>query len=230
MGYNLDLEPNLVNQSIESLNFGFIFAPKFNPGLKNASNVRKELGLRTIFNKIGPLCNPCKNLHGQIIGVSDPDLLELVPKIVPYLGLKNALIVHSHDGMDELSISSKNTVIEVVLQDGGAYSFNRYIIDPLDLGLPKSSLNEIIVKDKYDSIKETMRVIYGINVNRSKENIVLLNSAAILFSASAVPSLKEGIAVVKEILDNGKPQKKLKMLIKRYGDISKLESAEKSLL
>ena len=230
VGYNLDLEPNLVSQSIETFNFGFIFAPKFNPGLKNASNVRKELGLRTIFNKIGPLCNPCTNLHGQIIGVSDPRLLEIVPTIVPYLGLKNAMIVHSHDGMDELSISSKNTIIEVVLQDDGVYSFNKYIIDPLDLGLPKSSLNEIIVKDKYDSIKETMRVIYGINANRSKENIVLLNSAAILFSANAVNSLKEGMSVVKEFLDSGEPQKKLKSLIKRYGDISKLESAEKLLL
>jgi anthranilate phosphoribosyltransferase len=132
--------------------------------------------------------------------------------------------------MDELSICSKNTIIEVVLQDDGVYSFNKYIIDPLDLGLPKSSLSEIIVKDKYDSIKETMRVIYGINGNRSKENIVLLNSAAILFSANAVNSLKEGMSVVKEILDSGEPQKKLKRLIKRYGDISKLESAEKLLL
>ena len=72
VGYNLNNEPKLVIQSIESLDFAFVFAPKFNPGLRNASNVRKELGLRTIFNKIGPLCNPCTNLYGQVIGVSDP--------------------------------------------------------------------------------------------------------------------------------------------------------------
>ncbi|MGN6350636.1 MAG: anthranilate phosphoribosyltransferase [Candidatus Nitrosocosmicus sp.] len=229
VGYNLNMDPHLVSQSIELFNFGFIFAPEFNPGLKNASNVRKELGLRTIFNKIGPLCNPCTNLHGQIIGVSDPGLLEMMPRIIPSLGLKHAMVVHSHDGMDELSISNKNTIIDVVLQDDGVYSFNKYVLDPLDLGLPKSSLKEIVVKDKFESMNETMRVIYGLNKNKSKENIVLLNSAAILLAANAVNSLKDGISVVKEILDNGKPQKKLKLLVTRYGDISKLENAEKLL-
>ena len=228
VGYNLNNETHFVIHSIESLEFGFIFAPKFNPGLRNASNVRKELGLRTIFNKIGPLCNPCTNLYGQVIGVSDPLFLEIVPKIVPLLGLRNSMIVHSHDGMDELSTSSKNTIIHIVLQDG-VYSFNKHILDPLSLGLPKTKLQEIIVKDKYQSIMETMRIIYGINHNKSRENIVLLNSAAILLTANVVDSLQEGISIVKECIDSGKSQKKLNNFIKRYGDISKLEDAEKLL-
>lgn len=229
LGYNLDIEPKLVVESIDLFDFGFIFAPKFNPGLKNASKVRKELGLRTIFNKIGPLCNPCTNLYGQLIGVSDPSLLETVPKVIPFLGLKNAMIVHSHDGMDELSVSSKSTIINVCLQDDGVYSSHHYVLDPSDLGLPKSSLSDVAVKDKSESIMETMRVIYGINKNNSKENIVLLNSAALLLTANVVDSLKEGISVVKGILDNGWPQKKLESLIKKYGDISKLENAKKLL-
>ena len=228
VGYNLNNEPNLVIQSIESLGFAFVFAPKFNPGLRNASNVRKELGLRTIFNKIGPLCNPCTNLYGQVIGVSDPLFLEIIPKIVPFLGLRNSMIVQSHDGMDELSISSKNTIINVVLQEG-AYSFNKHTFDPISLGIPKTKLQEIIVKDKHQSIMETMRIIYGINHNKSKESIVLLNSAAILLTANVVDSLQDGISIVKESLDSGKSQKKLKSFIKKYGDISKLEDTEKFL-
>jgi anthranilate phosphoribosyltransferase len=229
LGYNLDIETNLVAQSVDTLGFGFIFAPKFNPGLKNASKVRKELGLRTIFNKIGPLCNPCTKLYGQIIGVSDPGLLDIIPQLIPILGLKNAMIVYSHDGMDELSTCSKNTIISVSLQDGGSYSFNKIIIGPSDFGMPKSGLNELAVKDKFQSIMETMRIIYGFKSNKSKENIVLLNSAAVLLIGGAVDSIKEGLSVVKQTLDEGGPQKKLRNLINQYGDISKLDEVEKSL-
>jgi len=228
LGYDLNTESNSVIQSIETIGFGFIFAPKFHPGLKNASKVRKELGLRTIFNKIGPLCNPCTNLYGQVIGVSDPILLNIIPKVIPILGLKNAMIVHSHDGMDELSTSSKNTIIKVSYHDE-EYYFNKFILEPSELGMPKSSINEISVKNKSQSIMETMRVIYGVKSNKSKENIVLLNSAAILLTGNVVNSLKEGISVVKESLDGGGPQKKLRNFINKYGDMSKLEDAEKLL-
>src|SRR5919107_1946633 len=229
IGYNLNNEPHTVIESIESIDFAFVFAPKFNPGLKNASNVRKELGLRTIFNKIGPLCNPCSNLYGQVIGVSDPILLNIVPKIIPLLGLKNAMVVYSHDGMDELSTSCKNTIIQVSLQDNGVYAFKEFVLGPSDFGLPKSTLNELTVKNKSESIMEKMRVIYGIKPNKFKENVVLLNSAAILLTGNFVNSFKEGISLVKEYLDSGGPQKKLKDLIRKYGDVSKLEAAEKLL-
>ncbi len=228
LGYDLNIGSNMVAQSIDTLGFGFIFAPKFNPGLKNASRVRKELGLRTIFNKIGPLCNPCTNLYGQIIGVSDPSLLDIIPQVIPILGLKNAMIVYSHEGMDELSTSSKNTVICVTLQDG-EYSSNKIIIEPSEFGLPKSSLKELVVKNKVQSMIETMRVIYGIKSNKSRENIVLLNSAAILLIGNVVNSFRDGLSVVKQSLDDGGPQKKLRSLINKYGDISKLEQAEKLL-
>lgn len=186
------------------------------------------MGLRKIFNKVGPLCNPCTNLYGQIIGVSDPRLLDIIPQVIPILGLKNAMIVHSHDGMDELSTSSKNTVICVSLQDGG-YSFNKTVVGPSDFGMPKSTLNELAVKDKLQSITETMRVIYGIRSNKSRENIVLLNSAAILLIGNIVDSFKDGLSIVKQSLDDGGPQKKLRSLINKYGDISKLDEAERLL-
>lgn len=228
MGYNLDNEPSMVNQSIESNGFGFIFAPKFHPGLKNASNVRKELGLRTIFNKIGPLCNPCTNLDSQIIGVSDPILLDIVAQMISILRLRSVMIVYSHDGMDELSTSCSNTIVHTFLQDG-SYSIDKSILDPTKIGLPVSKLKDISVKDTTQSILETLRVIYGSNANPFKENIVLLNSAAILLNGNIVNSFEEGIQISKECIYNGNAQKKLYNLIKTYGDISKLESAEKSL-
>ena len=136
------------------------------------------------------------------------------------------MIVHSHEGMDELSISSKNTIIHVFLQDG-VYSFNKVILEPSELRIPKSTLNDIAVKNKSQSIMETIRVIYGISSNDSKENIVLLNSAAILLNGNVVDSFKDGLSIAKEYIDNGGAQKKLRSLIKKYGDISKLEDAEK---
>ncbi len=228
IGYKLDSEPDLISKYIETYNLGFLFAPTFHPGLKNVSNVRKELGLRTIFNKIGPLCNPCSNLYGQIIGVSDPSLLKIIPKLVPYMGLKNAMIVHSHDGMDELSTNGKNTVVNVTYQNDG-YVINETILDPMELGLPKSTIKEIIVEDKLQSILDTLRVIYGISTNESKTNIVLINSAAILLVGNVVKSFEEGISIIKESLNKESPQKMLKTMIKNHGNICKLEAAEKLL-
>jgi anthranilate phosphoribosyltransferase len=114
------------------------------------------------------------------------------------------------------------------LQDGD-YSFNKTVVGPSDFGMPKSSLNELAVKDKLQSITETMRVIYGIRSNKSRENIVLLNSAAILLIGNIVDSFKDGLAIVKQSLDDGGPQKKLRSLINKYGDISKLDEAERLL-
>ncbi len=228
LGYSLNSSLEATVKSIETLSFGFLFAPLFHPGLKRVANIRRELGLRTIFNKVGPLCNPCSNLYGQIIGISDPLMLEIVPKIVPDMGIKKAMVVHSHDGMDELSTCSKNTIIHIYLEDN-RYHFDKTVFDPSDIGLPKSSLNELIVKSKTESIMETLRVIFGIKAKQPKENIVLLNTAASLLVGDAVTSFEEGICVAKDSLDSGRPQKKLKSLIKNFGDISKLEEAEKLL-
>jgi len=226
LGYNLENEPQVVNQAIETNGFGFIYAPKFHPGLKNVSKVRRELGLRTVFNKIGPLCNPCTNLYGQIIGVSDPVLLDIVAQMTPLLGLKSVMIVYSHEGMDELSTSCNNTIVHTFLQDG-SYSIVKSILDPSKIGLPKSTLKDISVKDTSQSILETLRVIYGTNSNPFKENIVLLNSSAILLNGNIVNSLEEGICIARECIHNGNAQKKLFNLIKSCGNISKLESVEK---
>jgi len=229
VGYRLD-DDNIssIVKSIETYGLGFLYAPKFHPGLRYVSKVRKELGIRTIFNKVGPLCNPCRNLYGQVIGVSDPSLLTLIPGIIPILGLQRAMIVRSHDGMDELSTTSRNTVIHITFQDG-KYSVRNELLDPVSLGLPKSSIEEIIVRDRMESINESLRIIYGIQSNKSKENIVLLNSAAALMVGGDVESLSDAILIARDSLNEGRPQKLLETIIKNSGDVSKLEHAEKML-
>lgn len=229
VGYPLnDAKMKSVASSIETIGFGFLFAPVYHPGLKHVSRIRKELGIQTVFNKIGPLCNPCSNLYAQVIGVSDPLMLTIIPKIVPMLGLKRAMVVRSEDGMDELSTTGKNTVVRVTYEDG-KYSIDIEILDPLSLGIPRVSINEMKVRNKMDSINESLRVIYGLHHNNPLEDIVLLNSAAVLIVGDRAKSFHEALAIARESLMEGRPQKLLKELIKRIGDPGKLELAEKAL-
>ncbi|MDN5844666.1 MAG: anthranilate phosphoribosyltransferase [Candidatus Nitrosocosmicus sp.] len=229
VGYRLDDDDILpIVKSIENYGLGFLYAPKFHPGLRYVSRVRKELGIRTIFNKVGPLCNPCRNLYGQVIGVADPTLLTIIPGIIPILSLQRAMIVRSHDGMDELSTTSRNTIIHITFQDG-KYIVRNELLDPVSLGLPRSSIQEITVRDRMESINESLRIIYGIQSNKSKENIVLLNSAAALMVGGEIESLTDAVSIARDSLNEGRPQKLLETIIKNSGDISKLEQSKKML-
>ncbi len=229
IGYRLDNDDILsIVKSIEKYGLGFLYAPKFHPGLRYVSKVRKQLGIRTIFNKVGPLCNPCRNLYGQVIGVADPYLLTIIPEIIPILGLQRAMIVRSQDGMDELSTTSRNTIIHITFQDG-KYIVKNELLDPVSLGLPRSSIQQITVRDRVESINESLRIIYGIQSNRSKEDIVLLNSAAALMVGGDIESLSDAISIARDSLNEGRPQKLLEAIIKNSGDVSKLEQAEKML-
>jgi anthranilate phosphoribosyltransferase len=229
IGYRLDNSTVFsVEKSIENYDLGFLYAPQFHPGLRHVSKVRKELGIRTIFNKVGPLCNPCRNLYGQVIGVADPSLLDIIPGIIPNLSLQRAMIVRSHDGMDELSTTSRNTIIHITFEDG-KYSVRNELLDPTSLGLPKSTIKEITVRDKMESINESLRIIYGIQSNKSKENIVLLNSAAALMVGGDIKCLSDAISIARDSLNAGRPQKLLETIVKNSGDVSKLEQAKKNL-
>ena len=140
---------------IKTTGFGFLFAPNYHPGLKHVSQIRRELGIQTVFNKVGPLCNPCRNLDAQVIGVSDPSLLDMVPKIIPILGLKRAMIVRSEEGMDELSTTGKNQIIHVIAEDGN-YKIQTEILDSTSLGIPRASIRELVVRNRMDAINESL--------------------------------------------------------------------------
>jgi anthranilate phosphoribosyltransferase len=163
-----------------------------------------------------------------VIGVADPSLLDIIPGIIPNLSLQRAMIVRSHDGMDELSTTSRNTIIHITFEDG-KYSVRNELLDPTSLGLPKSTIKEITVRDRMESINESLRIIYGIQSNKSKENIVLLNSAAALMVGGDIKCLSDAILIARDSLNAGRPQKLLETIVKNSGDVSKLEQAKKNL-
>ncbi|GIU71534.1 MAG: anthranilate phosphoribosyltransferase [Candidatus Nitrosocaldaceae archaeon] len=220
LGYNLSLEPEKVEESIEELGIGFLFAPIFHPSMKYVSRARKALGIRTAFNILGPIANPCK-IDAQIVGVSSPELMDKISKLLLSIN-REAMVFHSSDGFDELSITSSNKVIW--LKDG---KIDELIIDPKDLNL-SSNIKDITINSKEDAIKGFLQAINGLD--KPKRDIVALNASAALIIADKVDSFNEGIEVSREIIDSGKAYEKLKALIKRYGDYAKLEEMEKRWL
>ncbi|VFJ13053.1 anthranilate phosphoribosyltransferase [Candidatus Nitrosocosmicus franklandus] len=229
IGYPLEhIQPDRLSYLINQNGFGFLFAPNYHPGLKHVSRIRRELGVQTVFNKIGPLCNPCTNLNAQVIGVSNPFLLSMIPKIIPILGLKRAMIIRSEEGMDELSTTGRNHIVHVISEDGD-YKIHSEILEPSSLGIKPASIRDLMVKNKMDAINESLRVIYGFCINKPKEDIVLLNSAAVLLAGNSVESMDEGLSIVRESVREGRPQKLLRNVINSIGDMGKLELAEKAL-
>ena len=220
IGLDLNNSPDMVSWSIEKLGIGFLFAPIFHPILKNVSKLRKNIGIKTIFNIAAPLCNPCDNLTGQIIGVSDPLLLNKLCKVTEKLN-KQFFIVHSNDGFDEISNTGTNNIIHV--NKGDIRKFN---LNPIELGIPITSVHNIAIKNKEESIRLTLESIYGL-ARKEIEDIVVLNSAPVLVLSDIAKNIKEGIEISRSAIREGKARKKLEDLISWYGEKEKLVEAEK---
>src|SRR5919112_406819 len=167
IGLNLSNPPHVVSSCIEELGIGFLFAPLFHPVLKNVAELRKEIGMKTIFNIAAPLCNPCVNLSGQIIGIYDSSLLPKFSKVTKKLN-RNFILINSNDGIDEISTTCINEIIHV--NKGEISKFN---LNPLDVGIPFASLNNITIKNKEESIELTLKSIYGL-ASKEIEDIVAL--------------------------------------------------------
>ena len=220
IGLNLNNSPERVTKDIENLGIGFLFAPVFHPLLKNVSQLRKDIGIRTIFNIAAPLCNPCDNLTGQVIGVSDPLLLKKLPSVAQKLN-KKVYTVYSNDGFDEISNTGTNDIVYI---DKG--EINKFKLSPFDFGLQKASLSDLSIKNKLDSIKLTLESIYGL-ANKLTEDIVVLNSAPVLVLSDIAKDIKEGIDISRSVIREEKARKKLENLVGYSGQKEKLKEAEK---
>jgi len=221
LGYKLDTPPEIVQKCIESVGIGFMFAPIFHPAMKNAVMPRKELGIRTTFNLLGPLTNPA-GAELLVIGVPSLDLVERIAKCLKALGTKNAMVVHGIDGLDEVSTIGNTHVIH--LHDG---AFTARLYSPEDMGLKKASVTEIVGED----IDSNAKAAYMILANRMKEGAkvqaVIANAAAGFVVAQKAKDLKEGAQMAKETLSSGRCIDKLKsMVLFTKGDISKIEQFE----
>jgi anthranilate phosphoribosyltransferase len=203
LGINLDLTPEQVGRAIDEVGIGFLFAPKFHPAMKHAIGPRKEIGQRTIFNVLGPLTNPA-GADVQIIGVFDPELTELLARVLGQLGARAAFVVHGFGGLDELNTAGPNRISH--LKDGKVTTLS---IDPRTYDLPRGDLSELTGGMPEENARILRGVLAG-SLNGSRKNAVLLNAAAALAAESG--DFREALAVAKESLESGAALSKLEAL------------------
>ncbi|HDD44047.1 MAG TPA: anthranilate phosphoribosyltransferase [Candidatus Desulfofervidus auxilii] len=207
LGINLELDIEKVARCIDEIGIGFLFAPKFHPAMKYALSPRRELGLRTIFNILGPLTNPAKTTH-QVIGVYDKKWLFPLAHVSKNLGLKGAMIVHGEGGYDEITITGKTYVAE--LKEGEIFE---YEINPKSFGLNIASEEEIKGKDReYNA--QLLKDILLDKEKGAKYDMVLLNAAAVFKITNLVKNWEDGIDLAKEVIKSKKAYEKLEKLIK----------------
>jgi len=202
LGVNLTLPPHKIEECIEKIGIGFMFAPVHHQAMKNVVEVRQKLGLRTVFNLLGPLTNPANTTH-QLIGVYDAGMTEKIAKVLRILGLRKALVVHGEPGVDEVSISGKTKVSQL---EGG--EIETYYIRPDDFGLPVASPGEIAGGTRETSAKILRDILSG-REEGAKRNVVLLNAASAIFAAEESDSLSDALEIASEILESGKAEAKL---------------------
>ena len=205
-GVNLDLSPEQVGQCIKEVGVGFMFAPKHHSAMKHAIGPRKEMAVRTIFNVLGPLTNPA-GAPNQLLGVFSDELVEPLAEVLNALGSNHVLVVHSADGMDEISIADDTHVAE--LKNG---AITTYTITPEQFGLERGKLEYLQV----DGAEQSLEVIKSAFANTpgAARDIVIINAGAAIYAADLVDSLEDGVNKAKEIIASGAAQTKLDELVK----------------
>jgi anthranilate phosphoribosyltransferase len=205
LGFELDLPPERIAQSIDELGFGFMFAQAHHPAMKHAAPVRRELGTRTVFNVLGPLTNPAR-ARAQVVGVYSPDLVRPVAEALAQLGARRAFVVHGAGGIDELSPIGPNEICEVV--DGGV---RVRTIDPQELGVEPSSLEDLRGGTPAENAAAIRRVFEG--QRGGAREAILLNAAGAIAAGGHAADLGEGIALAREALDSGAAVTRLDALV-----------------
>ena len=204
-GYNLDLTAEQVGNCVNQIGVGFLFAPTFHGAMKYAINPRKELGIRTIFNLLGPLTNPANATH-QLIGVFAKKWLVPFAEVLQRLGSEHALIVHGDDGLDEISHAAHTHVAE--LRDGEIVEFG---IVPEEFGIERGSVAAIKVVDAGESLALIQKVLDGEHC--AARDIVLLNAGAAIYVAGLADSIQDGVVRAQGVIDNGAAKAKWQALI-----------------
>jgi len=205
LGVNLNLTPQQVGSCVDQIGIGFMFAPNFHGAMKHAAPVRRELGVRTIFNVLGPLTNPA-GADNQVLGVFHPDLVGIQARVLQRLGSLHVLVVHGADGMDEISVSAGTHVAE--LKDG---EVNEYTIHPGDFGLPDSPVDLLRVTNSAEACEKLLGVLN--NEAGAPRDIVQLNAGAAIYVAGLTGTLAEGIAQADLAIASGAAKSKLEQLI-----------------
>ncbi|HEY8050564.1 MAG TPA: anthranilate phosphoribosyltransferase [Ramlibacter sp.] len=205
LGVNINLKPEQIAHCIEEVGIGFMFAPNHHPAMKNVAPVRKELGVRTIFNILGPLTNPA-SAPNILMGVFHPDLVGIQVRALQRLGAEHALVVYGRDGMDEVSLGAATLVGE--LNNG---EITEYDIHPEDFGLPMASNRSF----KVETPDQSKAILASVLENESSpaRDIVVFNAGAALYAANVASSIENGIAKAREAIESGAAKAKLQQLV-----------------
>jgi anthranilate phosphoribosyltransferase len=209
LGARIDLPPADVERMIESIGFGFMFAPVFHSAMKHALGARKEIGIRTIFNLLGPLTNPA-SAKAQVMGVYDGNLVEPIGRVLANLGVQRALVVHGVGGLDEVSTFGLTRVCEV----NNSRTF-AYTIDPQEAGISRASVSDLAGGDARANAAIVTDILRG--KRGPRRDIVVLNSACGIYVGGAARSIKEAIEVAEASIDSGRAHEKLNEYVRYTG-------------
>lgn len=205
LGVNVNLGFENLSKLVNKIGIGFMFAPNYHPAMKYVAPVRKGLGVRTIFNMLGPLTNPA-GAQRQVIGVFSKDLCMVFAEVLQKLGSKHVLVVHGEDGMDEISITSKTTVAE--LKDN---QISQYEISPNDFGFKNGSMTDITVENVEESKQKILAILDG--ERGSARDISVLNAGAAIYVSGLAGSIEKGLNLAEKLIDSGEARHKLEELI-----------------
>ena len=222
LGLNLDMNPEAIEKAIEQVGLGFMFAPTFHPAMKFALGPRKEVGVRTVFNILGPLTNPA-GANAQLIGVYDGAFTEPMAQALRTLGCDEAMIVHGLDGLDEISTIGKTTISW--LKENEVKTIETV---PKDFGVKRVKPGCIEGTTSDESAEITFKILNGCcDIDDPKREVVLVNGAAGIILGARAENFSYGMELAREAIDSGGAYKKLKALVKASnGDLSKLEELE----
>jgi anthranilate phosphoribosyltransferase len=204
-GVRLDITPGHVSLCLEQVGIGFMFAPAHHGAMKHAIGPRREMGVRTIFNVLGPLTNPA-GAPNQVLGVFSKQLVKPMAQVLKKLGSQHVMVVHAKDGLDEISINRKTYVAELVKGH-----IREYKIRPGDFAMERASLDTI----RAESVEDSLRIINEVLDNRPgpARDIVCLNAGAAIYTAGVAASLEQGVALASDSITSGKAREKLRQLV-----------------
>jgi anthranilate phosphoribosyltransferase len=205
LGVKIDLPPSRVAECLEKTGIAFLYAPALHSAMKYVQPVRRELRLRTVFNLLGPLTNPA-HASAQVVGVYSADLVEKLAEALSELGLRRALVVHGHDGLDEITITGPTKIAEV--RDGQVRS---YEVTPEEFGLQRAPLSEIAGGDAKENADIIRRILDG--ERSARRDVVILNTAAALVAAGHANKLHDAVPVAAYAIDSGHAKQRLELLV-----------------
>ena len=213
LGVKIDLGPEGVKRCIEEVGFGFMFAPAFHPAMRYAAPVRREIGIRTVFNILGPLTNPA-GAQCQLLGIADSSLGAVMAEALKLTGSQHSLVVHGQDGLDEFTLGANTQVWEV--RDG---SINSYTVSPEELDMPRVSVEELKGGDQEQNARILRRLFQG--EQGPVRDVVLLNSAAVLMIGGKASALRDGIGLARDAIDSGQALNVVDALVKLSQQLGK---------